>query len=76
VSGFILQLGVREHAVLARTEQFGRDEVDLPAPEKLGQLLLDRVEMQETRDVIGLELHEDVDVAFGPEVVPQHRSEE
>ena len=49
-------------------------EVDSPASEELGQLHLDPDEA-ESRDVSLVELDEDVDIARGPEVVPEDRPE-
>src|SRR5215213_3478688 len=71
----ILNLGFRQHLVseIGAQETPGV-EVHLPAKD-LGKLCFHGKERQ-ARHVTGLELHQDIDVALGPEVVPQDRTEE
>jgi hypothetical protein len=51
------------------------DEVDSPSTEDGGQLVLD-VDDRQARSAPGLELHEDIDIAAGPERVREDRAEE
>ncbi len=49
-------------------------EID-PTSEDLGQVVLHPEELQPGR-LAGLELHQDVDIALGPEILSKHRTEE
>src|SRR5438128_1053354 len=71
----IEKLRLREHLPSEiRTEETRRIEVD-PSAENLAQLVLHREERQ-ARRVSWLEFDEDVDVALGPKLRSQDRSEE
>src|SRR5450756_217488 len=66
----------RQHLILEETaDVLGIDEVDLASPKELGELRLDRHDL-EARLSLRLELHKHVDVAVGTEVVAQHGAEE
>src|SRR5262245_30248198 len=69
------RLGLGQHSIAEVGTQEARSvEVHLPA-EDLAELFLNG-EKGEPRHVPWLELDQDVDVALGPEVLPQHRTEE
>ena len=58
-----------------RVQELRRHHVDRPSLQEPGELTLDSDEV-ETGDVARLEIHQDVDVAFRPKIVAEHRAEE
>ena len=69
--------GRLEHALAdAAVQEFGGDQVHVPAAEQQGQFRLDPRQPQEPRHVLGLKLRQHVHVALWTKVIAQRRPKE